>query len=82
MQSSFRLGLSHWNAIGPRDNGEGQVEKNVQDARNRLWQVMPVFADLAELNQWLEDRHAKGVLPARHRFVGRDAAQGLARVHL
>jgi transposase len=35
---------------------KGQVEKNVQDARIRLWQVMPVFADLVELNQWLEDR--------------------------
>lgn len=35
---------------------KGQVEKNVQDARNRMWQVMPVFKDLAELNQWLEDR--------------------------
>ncbi|MFG6555061.1 IS21 family transposase [Sulfitobacter sp. 1A16808] len=35
---------------------KGQVEKNVQDARNRMWQVMPVFADLAELNQWLEER--------------------------
>ena len=35
---------------------KGQVEKNVQDARNRMWQVMPVFADLAGLNQWLEDR--------------------------
>jgi len=35
---------------------KGQVEKNVQDARNRMWQIMPVFADLAELNQWLEDR--------------------------
>ncbi len=35
---------------------KGQVEKNVQDARNRLWQIMPVFTDLAELNQWLEDR--------------------------
>ena len=35
---------------------KGQVEKNVQDARNRLWQVMPVFTDLDELNQWLEDR--------------------------
>ena len=35
---------------------KGQVEKNVQDARSRLWQVTPVFADLAELNQWLEDR--------------------------
>jgi len=37
-------------------DGGGQVEKNVQDACNRMWQVMPVFADLAELNQWLEDR--------------------------
>ena len=35
---------------------KGQVEKNVQDARNRLWQVRPVFTDLDELNQWLEDR--------------------------
>ncbi len=35
---------------------KGQVEKNVRDARNRLWQVMPVFKDLGELNQWLEDR--------------------------
>ncbi|SDE33807.1 hypothetical protein SAMN04488239_11781 [Ruegeria marina] len=35
---------------------KGQVEKNVQDARNRLWQVMPVFRNLDELNQWLEDR--------------------------
>ena len=33
-----------------------QDKKNVQDARNRLWQIMPVFNDLAELNQWLEDR--------------------------
>lgn len=44
---------------------KGQVEKNVRDARNRLWQVMPVFKDLEELNQWLEDRHAEGALPAR-----------------
>ena len=44
---------------------KGQVEKNVRDARNRFWQVMPVFKDLGELNQWLEDRHAIGVLAAR-----------------
>lgn len=49
---------------------KGQVEKNVQDARNRMRQVMPVFKDLAELNQWFEDRHAKGALPARHRALG------------
>jgi transposase len=54
---------------------KGQVEKNVRDARSRMWQIMPVFVtpkacfqhdkDLGELNQWLEDRHAKGVLSAR-----------------
>ena len=35
---------------------KGQVDKNVWDASNRLWQVMPVFKDLYKLNQWLEDR--------------------------
>ena len=36
--------------------GAGQVEKNVRDARHRLWQVAPVFPDLAALNDWLEER--------------------------
>ena len=35
---------------------KGQVEKNVRDARHRLWQVAPVFPDLEALNNWLEDR--------------------------
>jgi transposase len=35
---------------------KGQVEKNVQDARRRLWQKMPAFSDLAALNVWLEER--------------------------
>jgi transposase len=35
---------------------KGQVEKNVQDARHRLWQLMPSFADLEALNVWLEQR--------------------------
>jgi len=35
---------------------KGQVEKNVRDARHRLWQVAPVFPDLKALNNWLEDR--------------------------
>jgi transposase len=35
---------------------KGQVEKNVEDARHRLWQPMPDFADLAALNDWLEQR--------------------------
>ena len=35
---------------------KGQVEKNVQDARRRLWQKMPAFPDLEALNVWLEER--------------------------
>lgn len=35
---------------------KGQIEKNVQDARPRLWQPMPEFPDLAALNAWLEQR--------------------------
>ena len=35
---------------------KGQVEKNVQDARRRLWQPMPSFADIDALNAWLEER--------------------------
>ncbi len=33
---------------------KGQVEKNVQDARRRLWQEMPAFPDIDALNAWLE----------------------------
>ena len=35
---------------------KGQVEKQVRDARHRLLQDAPMFADLAELNVWLEAR--------------------------
>lgn len=35
---------------------KGQVEKNVQDTRHRLWQPIPSFPDLALLNAWLERR--------------------------
>jgi hypothetical protein len=35
---------------------KGQVEKNVQDARHRLWQAMPPFESLNALNDWLEQR--------------------------
>ncbi len=49
---------------------KGQVEKNVQDSRHRLWQPMPEFPDLAALNVWLE-RRCQGV-------VARDPARRLA----
>ena len=35
---------------------KGQIEKNVQDARRRLWQRMPAFASLETLNNWLEEQ--------------------------
>jgi transposase len=35
---------------------KGQVEKNVQDARRRLWQPLPSFPDLDSLNAWLEEQ--------------------------
>jgi len=35
---------------------KGQIEKNVRDARHRLWQPMPRMASLEELNDWLESR--------------------------
>jgi transposase len=35
---------------------KGQVEKNVQDARHRIWQPTPRFPSLAALNDWLEAR--------------------------
>jgi len=35
---------------------KGQVEKNVQDARRRLWQTLPNFPDLGALNAWLEEQ--------------------------
>ena len=35
---------------------KGQIEKNVRDARHRLWQVVPPFPSLPDLNAWLEER--------------------------
>jgi transposase len=35
---------------------KGQVEKNVQDARHRLWQPIPQMQSLEALNAWLEER--------------------------
>lgn len=35
---------------------KGQIEKNVQDARHRIWNQLPAFASLTELNAWLHQR--------------------------
>ena len=35
---------------------KGQIEKNVLDSRRRVWQSVPEFKSLAELNAWLTQR--------------------------
>ncbi len=35
---------------------KGQIEKNVQDCRHRIWNKLPRFASLEDLNTWLEQR--------------------------
>lgn len=35
---------------------KGQIEKNVQDSRRRIWQGAPAFESLEALNAWLEQR--------------------------
>jgi len=32
---------------------KGQIEKNVQDSRHRIWQRIPAFGSLVALNDWL-----------------------------
>ena len=50
---------------------KGQIEKNVQDARHRLWQPTPSFPSLASLNDWLGRRAAGsyGRRPRRARIL-------------
>ena len=66
---------------------KGQVEKNVQDARRRLWQQMPSFPDLDTLNDWLERRCIEqwseiqhGVLPGTVADVHAEEATSLMRM--
>jgi hypothetical protein len=35
---------------------KGQIEKNIQNSRHRLWQRVPAFGSLAALNDWLADQ--------------------------
>ena len=63
---------------------KGQVEKNVQDARRRLWQPLPSFPDLDTLNAWLEERCIAqwgqimhGGLPAGYRWCSGAAVRSV-----
>jgi len=35
---------------------KGQIEKNVQDSRHRIWNRLPAFSSLTELNDWLHSK--------------------------
>jgi transposase len=61
VNARFRAMVSHFlfeaEFCNPASGWEkGQVEKNVRDARHRLLQDAPAFADLGEANAWLEAR--------------------------
>jgi transposase len=61
VNNRFRAMVSHFlfeaEFCNPAAGWEkGQVEKNVRDARHRIWQEEPRFNDLAALNSWLVAR--------------------------
>jgi hypothetical protein len=61
INARFRTMVSHFlfeaEFCNPAAGWEkGQIEKNVQDARHRLWQHASTFESLAALNEWLEQR--------------------------
>ena len=61
VNSRFAAMVSHYlyeaEFCSPASGWEkGQIEKNVQDARHRLWHVAPAFESLAAVNAWLEQR--------------------------
>lgn len=61
VNARFRAMVSHFlfeaEFCNPAAGWEkGQIEKNVQDARHRVWQYAPAFDTLDALNAWLEQR--------------------------
>jgi len=61
VNARFRAMVSHFlfesDFCNPAAGWEkGQVEKNVRDARHRIWHTAPRFNDLLALNNWLEQR--------------------------
>jgi len=61
VNSRFAAMVSHYlyeaEFCSPASGWEkGQIEKNVQDARHRIWQAAPAFDSLEGVNAWLESR--------------------------
>jgi transposase len=61
---------------------KGQIEKNVQDARRRLWQKVPPQPSLAALNQWLAERCVSLWQETGHPAEAMTIAEALAQEHL
>jgi transposase len=71
VNARFRAMVSHYlfdaQFCNPAAGWEkGQIEKNVQDARHRIWQRVPAFESLAELNDWLANECVVMWQQARH----------------
>lgn len=60
---------------------KGQIEKNVQDARRRLWQKVPPQPSLAALNQWLAERCSSLWQEISHPTEAMTIAEALAQEH-
>jgi hypothetical protein len=61
VNSRFQVMVNHFvyeaEFCNPASGWEkGQIEKNVQDSRHRLWQLAPNFDSMEDLNAWLETR--------------------------
>ena len=89
INTRFSALVSHYlfeaNFCNPAAGWEkGQVEKNVRDARHRLWQPTPTFATLDALNDWLQLRCQALWGEIRHAALPGTVADVLAieRAHL
>lgn len=61
---------------------KGQIEKNVQDSRHRIWQGAPSFENLDALNAWLEQRCLALWQELQHPTLGRTVAEAWAEEHV
>ena len=60
---------------------KGQIEKNVQDSRHRIWQGAPAFENLNALNTWLEQRCVTLWHELRHPELPATVADAWAEEH-
>ena len=86
INSRFQAMVSHYlfeaEFCNPAAGWEkGQIEKNVQDSRHRIWQGAPAFESLAVLNAWLEQRCVTLWHELRHPELPATVADAWAEEH-